>query len=204
MGAQQDAAVYAYFCYFWLTFRTRGHLAQTLNIEVPVRRPQHDNADQLTAFDSDTPRAAQPPQRRHGSAGMASATELGPGQRRALTRTEAPSTHRRETRHTGATSDLREDAPSDLASSFVAALDDRALDTLAERLAPRLDPRLTPAAPRADEWLDARGAAAYLGLTLNALHKHTAARTIPFEQNIAGGKLWFKRDQLDAWRRGTT
>jgi hypothetical protein len=169
----------------------------------PVRRHQHDNADQLAAFDSVAPPAAQAPQRRRGSAGMASATELGRGPRRAPTRPQASATHSREPRDTGATSEVRDGARSDLAFIFVAALDDRALDALAARLAPRLDPRLRAAAPRADEWLDARRAAAYLGLTLNALHKHTAARTIPFEQNIAGGKLWFKRDQLDAWRRGT-
>jgi hypothetical protein len=168
-----------------------------------MRRPQHANADQLTAFDNDAPPATPAPQRRRSTAGMASAIEPSTSKRRAPTRPGASSAHSREPRDTGATS-VREDPPSDLASIFVAALDDRALDTLAERLAPRLDPRLRPAAPPTDEWLDARGAAAYLGLTLNALHKHTAARTIPFEQNIAGGKLWFKRDRLDAWRRGTT
>jgi hypothetical protein len=42
----------------------------------------------------------------------------------------------------------------------------------------------------------------YLGVSLAALHKHTAARTIPFEQDAPGCKLWFRRDELDAWRRG--
>ena len=114
------------------------------------------------------------------------------------------SDHSRGPQQPEAHGSLRADAASDLASIFIAALDEHALDTLAERLAPKLDPRLRPAAPRADDWLDARGAASYLGLTLNALHKHTAARTIPFEQNAPGGKLWFKRDQLDGWRRGAT
>src|SRR5438132_9983965 len=37
-----------------------------------------------------------------------------------------------------------------------------------------------------DAWLDARSAASYLGLTRTALHKLTAARTIPFEQDGPG------------------
>jgi excisionase family DNA binding protein len=59
-----------------------------------------------------------------------------------------------------------------------------------------------PAQPQTDGWLDMGQAAAYLGLTRNALRKYTAARTIPFEQDIPGAKCWFKRCELDAWRRG--
>ena len=53
-----------------------------------------------------------------------------------------------------------------------------------------------------DGWLTAKQAAEYLALTLTALHKHTAARSIPFEQEGRGCKLWFRRSELDAWRRG--
>lgn len=60
------------------------------------------------------------------------------------------------------------------------------------------------AGPAADDgWLDTRGAAAYLGISPNALHKATAARTVRFEQDCAGGKCWFKRADLDEWRRGS-
>jgi hypothetical protein len=52
-----------------------------------------------------------------------------------------------------------------------------------------------------DGWLDAAGAARYLGIPKTALHKLTAARAIPFEQEGAGCKLYFKRLDLDAWRR---
>jgi excisionase family DNA binding protein len=52
-----------------------------------------------------------------------------------------------------------------------------------------------------DGWLDAAGAAEYLGMPRTALHKLTAARSIPFEQEGAGCKLYFKRSDLDAWRR---
>lgn len=88
----------------------------------------------------------------------------------------------------------------DLASAVVSALDDFALDELADRLAPKLEQRLKPAAAVEDGWLDAKRAAAYVGLSVNALHKLTAERAIPFEQEGPGHKMWFKRSELDAWR----
>lgn len=60
-------------------------------------------------------------------------------------------------------------------------------------------------APSEDGWLDAKHAAQYLGLTTSGLHKLTAARLIPFEQDGPGCRCWFKRSELDAWReRGGT
>jgi excisionase family DNA binding protein len=50
-------------------------------------------------------------------------------------------------------------------------------------------------------WLDATGAAEYLGMPKTTLHKLTAAREIPFEQDGPGCKLYFKRSDLDTWRR---
>ena len=87
---------------------------------------------------------------------------------------------------------------SALARALLDELDDEALDALADRLAHRL----RPAAPAPDGWLDAKRAAAFLGITANALHKLTAARVIPFEQEGPGCKLWFRRSELDGWRRG--
>jgi hypothetical protein len=68
---------------------------------------------------------------------------------------------------------------SDLGSALIAQLDDDALAELATRLAPFL-----PRPDSADDagWLCTREAAKYLGITANALHKLTAARAIPFEQ----------------------
>jgi excisionase family DNA binding protein len=91
-----------------------------------------------------------------------------------------------------------------LAAALVDALDDAALERLLARLGPRL---LELVAARLgdrgeDRWLSTREAAEYLGLTPNALHKLTAARVVPFSQEQAGGKLWFLRSELDAWRRG--
>lgn len=89
---------------------------------------------------------------------------------------------------------------ADLAAALVASLDDAALDWLAERLAPRILARVPRQEP--DGWLDTKQAAEYLGITPNALHKLTAARAIPFEQEGPGCKCWFKRADLDGYRRG--
>lgn len=96
----------------------------------------------------------------------------------------------------------------DVLVAEITMADGEQLDRLAETLVPLLD-RITvrrvapppPGAWTADGWLTARQAAEYVGLTLHALHKHTAARTIPFEQDGPRCKLWFRRSELDAWRR---
>ena len=88
-----------------------------------------------------------------------------------------------------------------IALALVDALDDDALDLLAAQLAPRLLERL-PAATADSSWIGSKQAAAYLGITTSSLWKFTAAREIPFEQDRPGGKLWFKRNALDAWREG--
>ncbi len=88
---------------------------------------------------------------------------------------------------------------SDLASALIAQLDDDVLAELATRLAPFL-PRLNGSDE--DRWLSTREAARYLGITANALHKLTAARAIPFEQEAPNAKCWFRRSELDEWRRG--
>jgi hypothetical protein len=84
--------------------------------------------------------------------------------------------------------------------------DPAARDELAAVLAPHLWKHLEAQTntPREDGWLDSRRAASQIGLTINALHKHTAARTIPFEQEGPGCKLWFRRTALDAWREACT
>lgn len=92
-------------------------------------------------------------------------------------------------------------APS-LVDVLLAELDDTALDALADLLAPRLASRVAAPAGQADGWLDSGGAAKYLGISKNALHKLTASRTVTFEQEAPGCKCWFRRADLDAWRRG--
>ena len=80
-------------------------------------------------------------------------------------------------------------------------LSEKVLDALAERVAARVLERLAYEQDH-DRWLDAKQAADYLGLSINALHKLTAARQLPVEQEAPGHKLWFRRSQLDGWRSG--
>lgn len=98
---------------------------------------------------------------------------------------------------------------SPLAAAVIQELhrDPDALRDLADALAPFMT--TTPATPRDDAWLDARAASEYLGLPLSgkhrrphALHKLTAARVLDFEQECPGGRLYFRRSALDAYRRG--
>lgn len=85
--------------------------------------------------------------------------------------------------------------------ALVDELDDAVLERLADRLAPHVAAHLQPRAPEGeDRWLTARQAAEHLGLSIHALHKLTAARTIPFEQEGPGCRLWFRRSELDRWR----
>jgi hypothetical protein len=90
----------------------------------------------------------------------------------------------------------------ELARGLVDALDDAALDVLADRLAPRIVARQAIRAVTGveDPWMTSRDAAAHLGMSVNALHKLTSARLIPFEQDGPGCKLYFRRSLLDAWR----
>ena len=87
---------------------------------------------------------------------------------------------------------------AELASALLSALDEDALAELAGKLAPYLP---QPVTVDEDRWMNSRDAAAYLGLTPNALKKLTAARRVPFEQDVAGGKCWFLKSELDVWRR---
>ncbi len=78
--------------------------------------------------------------------------------------------------------------------------DEGGLRRLALLLAPYLPAPAAPSEP--DRWLSTREAAEYAGTTLRALHKAMAARELHFEQDTPAGKAWFKRADIDAWRRG--
>ena len=86
------------------------------------------------------------------------------------------------------------------ALAAVIAGDEAGLRALAQLLAPYLPSHERSADE--DRWLCTREAAAYAGTTPGALHKAMAAREIHFEQDTPGGKGWFKRADIDAWRRG--
>jgi excisionase family DNA binding protein len=71
---------------------------------------------------------------------------------------------------------------------------------VAERILERID----VVDATVDGWMTSAQAADYLGLTRHALDKLCAATDVPFAQDTAGGKRWFKRPELDAWRWGTS
>jgi excisionase family DNA binding protein len=90
-------------------------------------------------------------------------------------------------------------AGAELASLIIAAA--RSDAGLAADLAAVLRPHLQHEQSIVAGWMTSREAATYLGLTLAALHRLTATRAVPFEQDAPGGKCWFNRADLDAWRR---
>ena len=76
------------------------------------------------------------------------------------------------------------------------------LDRFADMVAERVLGRLRRSWNQSDDgWLNSKDAAAYLGITANALHKLTSARTLPFSQERPGGACYFQRADLDAYRR---
>ncbi len=79
------------------------------------------------------------------------------------------------------------------------------LGQLAELVADRLAARLAAAdSDRGDEWLDSRRAAEYLGIGRDSLRRLAAEGSIPTEQAGAGCKLFFRRSDLDGWRRAAS
>jgi excisionase family DNA binding protein len=83
-----------------------------------------------------------------------------------------------------------------------ASIIDLLVDRLAERVAALLSERLPSETDNRDEWLDSRHAAEYLGVHRDTLRKLAAERAIPSEQDGPGCKLYFRRSELDVWRRG--
>lgn len=73
---------------------------------------------------------------------------------------------------------------------------------VAERVAAAVVARLgADAGEPIPEWLDSRRAAEYLGVHRDTLRKLAAERAIPAEQDGRGCKLFFRRSDLDTWRR---
>jgi excisionase family DNA binding protein len=61
--------------------------------------------------------------------------------------------------------------------------------------------RIEDAGATVEEWMDARSAAEYLGVHRDTLRKLAAERAVPVHQDGPGCKLYFRRDELDEWRR---
>lgn len=84
------------------------------------------------------------------------------------------------------------------------ALFDQILGRLADLVVDRLMERADAnSSDQTSAWLDARGAAEYLGVHRDTLRKLAAQRAIPTHQDGPGCKLYFRRDELDEWRRTT-
>jgi excisionase family DNA binding protein len=78
---------------------------------------------------------------------------------------------------------------------------DELLAHLADLVAAKVIDRLGREETSADEWLDTRDASEYLGIHRDSLRRLAAERAIPAEQARAGCKLFFRRSDLDVWRR---
>jgi excisionase family DNA binding protein len=96
-------------------------------------------------------------------------------------------------------------APQAVASATPdSALIDQLLGRLADLVVDRLTARTrTEADQLPDEWMDARAAAAYLGVHRDTLRKLAAERAVPVHQDGPGCKLYFNRGELDEWRRAS-
>ena len=92
-------------------------------------------------------------------------------------------------------------SPLELAP-FFANVVDQLIDQLVDRLAAAVAERLARHDSKTDEWFDSRHAADYLNLHRDTLRKLAAERTIPSEQDGPSCKLYFRRSDLDTWRRG--
>ena len=95
---------------------------------------------------------------------------------------------------------MRSSAPA-TESSLLDALIDQLAERLAERLAAASGPSQAHTPSGQDEWFDSRHAADYLGVHRDTLRKLAAERAIPAEQDGPNCKLYFRRSDLDAWRR---
>jgi excisionase family DNA binding protein len=87
---------------------------------------------------------------------------------------------------------------SELATAIIDALDDHALDRLAEALAPRLT-AITAQASAAEAWLDVDGASQHLACPKSRIYALVSARRIPYHKDSS--RLLFRAEELDEWVR---
>ncbi len=102
---------------------------------------------------------------------------------------------------------LRAVDPAPRASAPPPRLDATVIDTVLCRLADlvveRLLERTAASTSSFSQWMDAREAAEYLGIHRDTLRKLAAERAVPTHQDGPGCKLYFRRDELDDWRRSS-
>jgi excisionase family DNA binding protein len=107
---------------------------------------------------------------------------------------------RRSSRRQGNAIDLSK-FDSVAGSSLLDALIDQLVERVAQRLAAATSPSEAAEENGEDEWFDSRHAAEYLGVHRDTLRKLAAERAIPSEQDGPNCKLYFRRSDLDSWRR---
>jgi excisionase family DNA binding protein len=83
--------------------------------------------------------------------------------------------------------------------TLAVGLDPETIDALASVVAARVAELLPD--PADDPWLDSRGAAAYLAIPLSTFRTWTARGELPGYQDTPSGNYYFKRSELDEWRR---
>jgi excisionase family DNA binding protein len=83
-----------------------------------------------------------------------------------------------------------------------ASIDSEAIEALADALAEKVAKRLSQREAE-DGWMTSARAAEYLAIPISTLRKLTAAGSIPFTQDVPGGRCYFKRHELDHWRLGS-
>ncbi len=112
----------------------------------------------------------------------------------------APSERRPSTEPVPATTWRRPSTQSALDGVLIDQLLARLADLVVDRLMERTE---TSSGQPADDWMDAREAADYLGIHRDTLRKLAAQRAVPVHQDGPGCKLHFNRNELDEWRRAS-
>lgn len=140
-----------------------------------ANRRVEDGHDQKHASD------AEPPSARPRGVATASVVQRGDQRRAAASSASAPQA-------TAAAPD----------SSLIDQLLGRLADLVVDRLMARSETQIEQPP---DEWMDARAAAIYLGVHRDTLRELAAGRAVPVHQDGPGCKLYFRRDELDDWRR---
>lgn len=103
---------------------------------------------------------------------------------------------RRETKHGGGSGESERSREVRLREGDYLPSMESFADVLADKVAERL-----PLLDAEDRWITSAQAADYLAVPISTLRKLTAAGSVPFAQDVAGGRCYFKRSELDRWRR---
>lgn len=89
-----------------------------------------------------------------------------------------------------------------LAKALLTEMGDEFVAALAQAVADRV-PAFVGTTDGGSPWMDADAAATYLSIGKSTLYKHQRAGLIPAYQDGPAARLFFHRDELDEYRRGT-